>query len=248
MAKAATQGTGMKGEFLHIIILTSFMTGAFLAVISAVIYLWVIPGREAAVNEQVTDYNQLHGLLDPRRPTPASKEMYTSRARFRDANKSLESKTLREMVQDQLGNLTYTRFPQMVTKAQAKSSTAEHTQAIELKEAPIGDILAFAARVRQANQSVQVAHINLQRRNKPAGMTAGGAGASPLGGGAEDDRWGASLEFYTSVTTTGRPPAAKAAEKVEEKAEENAEETPAPAEAPADEEKPAGEPVEASVK
>jgi hypothetical protein len=225
MAKAASQGTGMKGEFLHIIILTSFMTAVFLALISAVIYLWIIPGREASVNEQVTDYNQLHGLLDPRRSTPASKDMYTARDRFREATKNQESKTLKEMVQDQLGSLVFTRFPATAPKAQAKSSTIEYTQAIELKEAPLSDILAFAGRVRQANVAVQVAHVNLQRRNKPAVI--GAAAAASPSGTAEDDRWAASLDFYTSVTTTGRPAAAKPAGKVgetEEKDEERPEE------------------------
>lgn len=116
MAKATAHGGKVGGEILHIVILTSFMTGGLLAILSAVFYLFVIPAREAQLADQVADYNKLLKLLDPKKASKESKEIWELRARHRQA-KTASTATLREMVQEQLGDLGFQRFPPTATPA-----------------------------------------------------------------------------------------------------------------------------------
>jgi len=203
MAKipSARGGKG-SGELLHIVILTAFMTGGFLALISGVFHFFVIPDREKKLAAQVKDHNDLAALLDPRKTTKAGKEIYELRDRYRAATKNQSTKTIREMVTEQLGGLTYSRLPPTTFKGvQQKSATKESIQQIELKEAPISEILSFIGRVKQANPGIQVGHVGLTRRLRggPA-APAGAAAPAGLTAPADDDKWNASIDFYAYIT------------------------------------------------
>jgi hypothetical protein len=230
MANAANRGGKLGGEILQIVILTSFMTGGILALFSAFFWLYLIPSRQAALDEQVQDYNKLLDLLEPnpKKRKKEAQEIYAYRSQVREAKKGPATKNLRQLVEAELGGLPITTFPNTQDKAHGPS-TKEYLQTISIKEGSLADIISFAARVKQANPSVSIGRLNLTNRSR-----AGTAGA-----GGDTDRWAADIDFFTYVTTaagiTGKT-APAAGETAAEAAPDGAAEAPS-AEAPAPEAK-----------
>ncbi len=189
MARAEGRGASKSGEFLQLVILTLLMTGGGLALMSAFLKFYLVPAREAKLTHQITDSNALVALLDPKRNTKPSREIWDLRARFREASKNRASKSLRQMVQEQLGILQFTNFPPTTSPRNPREGgTVEQMQSIDLKDASLQDIFQFAARVKEENPSVHVGMINLSRRSRSM---------APGGTGGIEDSWTASIQFYT---------------------------------------------------
>jgi len=185
MAVSQGEGGSKGGEWFQLVILTLVFTGGGLALISGLFYFYLLPSREEQLRRQISDANALSKLL-------TRSDMKDLRARYIDASKSQASKTLKQMVQDELGGLEYSRLP--ATKISEKASVGkrgrgieEQQQTIDLREAGLVQLLQFAARVKKNNPMVYVGEISLNRRNR-----------SRRGAAKEDeDKWSGQMSFYT---------------------------------------------------
>jgi hypothetical protein len=208
MAKAKSGGGDWKGEVLQISILTSYMLGAFLFLICAILWLFIVPSRESRLVSQVGDWKSLAGLLDPQRRSKDSKEMWELRERFLDATKNPVTESLHAIVQKNLGDLQFNSFPRTTDRKNPKGGTVEFKQDIDLREAPLKEAIGLVARIQQENQGIQVGHIRLTRKVMRSAIAPAGA-AAPA---AEDDRWTSQMDFYafgTVAPVTGAKAAAK---------------------------------------
>jgi hypothetical protein len=205
MAKSgAGGGKGGGGETLQIVILTLFMMGGCFALISGFLWVYLVPARADEVSSQVTDFKKLYDLLDKNQN--AKTGLWDLRHRVKEAEKAHSSLTLREMVEAEQGTLQWSSFPKTISRP--IGNTLEQNQSIDLKDAPLNEILSFVARVKQANPSVQVGSLRVTRTTR-AGPTS--ALSQPSGGG-DDDRWSATVNFYLYTTGAGgAKPAAGAA-------------------------------------
>jgi hypothetical protein len=206
MSTAAGAGGKQSGEVIKFVILILFMTSGGLALMSAVFYMFLIPSRNEKLMAQTRDSNALVDLVEKK--NNAKTRLWDLRRSYNEAAKNPNTKTIRQIVEENLGGLQWSSFP--ATLPHSKGNTTESTQTIDLKDAPLQDILRFAAQIKQENPSVQLGHINLSRK--------AGRGSSSSAG-ADDDKWTAKLDFYTYTTTGGPGAAAKVA-------------APAPAESP----------------